>query len=61
MKNRRSVKMRCSVLCRKAISSKTSERLPPKESTMKYHTMRVYFQIMVWIGKAGDMDATNCG
>ena len=54
--------LRCSVLCRKAISSKTyvtPERLPPTESATKYHSMRVYFQIMVWMGKAGDMDATN--
>ena len=56
--------LRCSVLCRKAISSKTyvtPERLPPTESATKYHSMRVYFQIMVSMGKAGDMDATNWG
>ena len=56
--------LRCSVLCRKAISSKTyvtPERLPPTESATKYHSMRVYFQIMVWMGKAGDKDSTNWG
>ncbi|XP_016426339.1 eIF-2-alpha kinase activator GCN1-like [Sinocyclocheilus rhinocerous] len=39
----------------------TNERLPPTESSTKYHCQRVYFQIMVWIGKEGDMNTVDWG
>ncbi|KAJ8280237.1 hypothetical protein GJAV_G00052180 [Gymnothorax javanicus] len=38
-----------------------AERLPPTESSTKYHCRRAYFQIMVWIGKEGDMNTVDWG
>lgn len=45
----------------KASSFVTSDRLPPTESATKYHSLRVYFQIMTWLGMADDMNAVNWG
>ncbi len=39
----------------------TPERLPPTESSTKYHCQRVYFQIMVWIGKESEMNTVDWG
>ena len=39
----------------------TQERLPPTESSTKYHCQRVYFQIMVCIGKEGDTNTVYWG
>ncbi|KAL5020495.1 hypothetical protein ScPMuIL_003387 [Solemya velum] len=35
----------------------TPERLPPTAAATKYHSMRVYYQIMVWVGQDNDMNA----
>ncbi|XP_041662222.1 von Willebrand factor A domain-containing protein 5A-like [Cheilinus undulatus] len=39
----------------------TPKCLPATESSTKYHCQRVYFQIMVWIGKEGDMNTVDWG
>ena len=37
------------------------ERLPPRSSATSFHSQRVYFQIMVWMGKASEMDPIEWG
>ncbi|KAL2082773.1 hypothetical protein ACEWY4_022591 [Coilia grayii] len=44
-----------------ASSFVASERLPPTESATKLHCRRVYYQIMIWMGKAEGMNAKNWG
>ncbi|CAJ1078045.1 uncharacterized protein LOC117824494 [Xyrichtys novacula] len=39
----------------------TPEHLPSTESSTKYHCQRVYLQIMVWIGKEGDINTGGWG
>ena len=54
--------MRCKTLRKKVISAFSfvkPERLPPSESATKLHCQRVYYQIMVWVGKADCMKAVN--
>ncbi len=56
--------LRYNLFSKKIITAKsfvTPERLPPTESSTKYHCQRVYFQIMVWIGKEGDMNTVDWG
>ena len=56
--------MRCNILSKKVVSASsfvTPERLPPTESASKLHCHRVYYQIMVWMGKEEGMDATHWG
>lgn len=56
--------LRYSVLGKKVVSSKsfvTPERLPPTESSTKFHCLRVYYQIMVWLGQESDMDTCGWG
>uniref|UniRef100_A0A8C4Q7P4 HTH OST-type domain-containing protein n=1 Tax=Eptatretus burgeri TaxID=7764 RepID=A0A8C4Q7P4_EPTBU len=51
-------------LLMKIVSAKsfvTPDDLPPTESSTKYHCLRVYYQIMVWIGKESDMNAVDWG
>lgn len=39
----------------------TSERLPPTSPATRFHSQRVYFQIMVWMGMANEMIPTEWG
>ena len=49
----------------KKITSATSfvppERLPPTASSTKYHCLRTYYQIMVWMEKEQGMDVQKWG
>jgi hypothetical protein len=56
--------MRFKIFSKKVVSASsfvTPERLPPTASSSKLHFRRVYYQIMVWIGKDSGMDATQWG
>ncbi|KAF4114257.1 hypothetical protein G5714_004480 [Onychostoma macrolepis] len=56
--------LRYNLFSKKIITAKsfvTPERLPPTESSTKYHCQRVYFQIVVWTGKEGDMNTVDWG
>ena len=35
------------------------ERLPPTENSARYHSLRVYFQVMEWMGY--ELEATDWG
>ena len=39
----------------------TPDRLLPTSSATTFHSLRVYYQIMVWMGVAKEMNATNWG
>ena len=39
----------------------SAERLPPTASATKYHSLRTYYQVMVWMGFSENMDATKWG
>ena len=39
----------------------TPERLLPTVSSAKYHSLRVYYQVMEWVGKEKDMNPTSWG
>lgn len=39
----------------------TPERLPPTSPATNFHSQRVYFQIMVWMGIANEMNPTEWG
>ena len=50
---------RCSFFKKKVVSCSKfvlPEKLPPTPSASNYHSKRVYYQIMQWMGFAGDMD-----
>ncbi|KAG7169069.1 hypothetical protein Hamer_G018838 [Homarus americanus] len=56
--------LRYNLLIKKIVSAKSfvsPERLPPTTSSTKYHSFRVYYQIMVWTGKESDMNAVDWG
>lgn len=56
--------LRCNIFSKKVVSAKsfvTPERLPPTASSTKFHCLRVYYQIMVWIQREHDMDPLNWG
>ena len=56
--------LRYKLLCKKISNSKTfvkPERLPPTTDACKYHSLRVYFQVMVWMGLNGEMDPLDWG
>jgi len=56
--------MRHSILTKKVVSATsfvTPERLPPTESATKFYSWRVYYQVMTWLGKDEDLDATDWG
>ena len=56
--------LRYNVLGKKVVSSQsfvTPKRLPPTESSTKFHCLRVYYQIMVWLGQESDMDTCEWG
>ena len=40
----------------RAKSFVTPERLPPTSSSTEFHCLRVYYQIMVWIGEENNME-----
>ena len=39
----------------------TLERLPPTSPATRFHSQRVYFQIMVWMRMANEMNPTEWG
>ena len=39
----------------------TPERHPPTSPATRFHSQRVYFQIMVWVGMANEMNPTEWG
>ena len=56
--------MRYSSLCQKVGSAKsfvTPERLPPTSSATKYHVIRTYLQVMLWMDNGEAMDTTEWG
>ena len=56
--------LRYNLFSKKIVTAKsffTQKRLPPTESSTKYHCQRVYFQIMVCIGKEGDTNTVYWG
>lgn len=56
--------LRYRMFSKKVVSSQsfvTAERLPPTAAATKYHSMRVYYQMMVWMGKDNDLDACEWG
>ena len=56
--------LRHSVLKKKVVSASsfvTSARLPPTSSATKYHSLRSYYQIMIWLGLESNLDATDWG
>lgn len=56
--------LRHSVLKKKVVSATsfvTPERLPPTASATKFHSLRVYFQIMMWLGEEAELDPINWG
>ena len=55
---------RSRILTKKIVSSNAfvaPERLPPTASSTKFHSFRVYFQIMAWMGKENEMNVMNWG
>ena len=56
--------MRYSIFSKKVAAAKsfvTPERLPPTESATKFHCLRVYYQVMVWMGMESDLDPLDWG
>ncbi len=39
----------------------THQRLPPTSSATQFHSLRVYYQVMVWMGMANGMNPTDWG
>lgn len=56
--------LRYTVLKKKITSASSfvaPARLPPTASATKYHAMRSYYQIMIWMGLECNLDATDWG
>ena len=56
--------LRYDILSKKVVFSKSfvnPERLPPTESSTKFHCFRVYFQTMTWMGTDNDLDPLKWG
>ncbi|KAK6186307.1 hypothetical protein SNE40_008369 [Patella caerulea] len=56
--------LRYRLLSTKIVTSKTfvtPEKLPPSESALKFHSLRCHYQIMVWMGKSGELLPTDWG
>lgn len=56
--------LRNTLLAKKVSSAKSfvkPEKLPPTVSAAKFHSQRAFYQIMVWMGQAGNMDPTDWG
>jgi hypothetical protein len=50
--------IRYNMLCKKVARAKTfvtPDRLPPTSSACKLHSLRTYYQVMVWIGCTDEM------
>jgi len=45
----------------KSTSHVEAHNLPPTSSTAKYHSLRVYYQVMEWKGMAADMKPEEWG
>ena len=57
-------RVRYKIFCKKVVGASsfvTPERLPPPSSASSLHSRRVYYQIMVWIGKDNSMNAMKWG
>jgi hypothetical protein len=56
--------LRYEMLTKKVVTSSTfvaTERLPPTYSSTKFHSRRVYFQVMMWMDCARNLDPINWG
>lgn len=56
--------LRYQALTKKVITARSfvqTDRLPPTESSTKFHCLRVYYQTMKWIDMASGMNPTNRG
>ena len=54
--------LRYDLLTKKVVSAKSfvmPERLPPTESSTKFHCLMVYFQTTTWVGMDSDIDPLN--
>ena len=53
---------RLEMFTKKVVTAKsfvTPERLPPTSSATRFHSLRVYYQLMVWSGLDGGMHAVD--
>ena len=56
--------LRYSIFSKKVVSGTTfvsPECLPPKDMSTKYHSLRVYYQIMAWTGQESDLNVLDWG
>ena len=56
--------LRLEMFTKKVVTAKsfvTPERLPPTSSAARFHSLRVYYQLMVWSGLDGGMHAVDWG
>ena len=53
--------LRYNIFSKTAKACVTPERLPPTASSTKFHSLRVYYQIMVWTQQESDMDPLDWG
>ena len=56
--------LRYNIFSKKIASSKSfvrPERFPPTESSTSFHSQRVYYQLMIWMGNVNDKCATDWG
>ena len=56
--------LRNNILCKKVCAAKsfvTPERLPPTISATKFHSLRSYLQVMLWMDMADGMEVTEWG
>ena len=54
----------CAIFIKKvatALACVTHERLPSTSPATRFHSQRVYFQSMVWMGMANEMNPTEWG
>ena len=56
--------LRSIILCKKLSADKsfvTPQRLPPTAYATRFHSLRSYLQVMLWMGMSDDMEATELG
>ena len=56
--------LRYNILCKKVCAAKsfvTPETLPPTVSATKFHSLRSYLQVMLWMDMADGMEVTEWG
>ena len=56
--------LRYSIFSKEVVSGTTfvsPECLPPKDMSTKYHSLRVYYQIMAWTGQESDLNVLDWG